>query len=48
MGWFEFILRVLGILVPPAHEKRAAEDAERDEPLIDIEEERRKAERGER
>lgn len=47
MSWFEFILRVLRIVVPPAHEKRAADEAQREEPLIDIEEERRKAERGE-
>lgn len=48
MTVFEFVLRLLGILVPRVRAKRRADEEERDAPLLDIEDERRKAERGER
>ncbi len=43
MSVFEFVLRLVGILIPAAARKRAQDEAEREEPLIDVEAERRAA-----
>ena len=43
MGVFEFILRLVGILVPPARRKRAKDAADRERPLIDEDEELKRA-----
>lgn len=44
MTVLEFVLRLVGILIPAARRKREADAEEREQPLIDVEAERRQAE----